>query len=245
MRSNRIILFVIVLTVLIVWQVAASRSFFVTLLISSPIRLASYFSENHVSLLGDLGHTVSVASGGLLLALLIGTCFGLIGLKFERTAWFLEGGSTIAQAIPLVVFAPFLIMLFGVGYASQIALASIMALFPWIIGLMSSMKGSKAEYDELLNLYEVPFWRRVLEVYIRHSLPNLVASIRVSSALAILGAVIAEFTGSSAGLGRNIFLGTVRLDPELIMSALVMTSTLGIIVHLALSYLEKKAGWWR
>jgi ABC-type nitrate/sulfonate/bicarbonate transport system permease component len=67
----------------------------------------------------------------------------------------------------------------------------------------------------------------------------------VAAALAVLGAVIAEFTGSASGLGRNIFLGTVRLDPELIMSALLLTSALGVAIHLALAWLARRSAWWR
>jgi ABC-type nitrate/sulfonate/bicarbonate transport system permease component len=101
------------------------------------------------------------------------------------------------------------------------ALASIMAIFPWIIGMIAAFRGTRSEFDELLTFYDVPFGDRITKVYFPHALPNLVASARVSAALAVLGAVIAEFTGSSIGLGRNIFMGTVRLEPELIMSALL------------------------
>jgi ABC-type nitrate/sulfonate/bicarbonate transport system permease component len=205
----------------IAWQLLADRIVFVRLLVSSPERIALYLYDNRATLLIDTAHTVGIAVAGLLLAMLLGTALGLLGLRHRRAASLLEAGSTVAQAIPLIVFSPFLIMIFGVGFVSQMALASIMAIFPWIIGMIAAFRGTRSEFDELLTFYDVPFGDRITKVYFPHALPNLVASARVSAALAVLGAVIAEFTGSSIGLGRNIFMGTVRLEPELIMSALL------------------------
>ena len=245
MNRYRAVLAGIAVSILVLWQVFADRIVFLRLLISSPSRIVTYLYENLNTTLIDIAHTVAVAAGGLCLAMMLGTALGVLGLRSSRAESLLEAGSTIAQAIPLIVFAPFLIMIFGVGFVSQMALASIMAIFPWIIGMIAAFRSTRGEFDELLTFYEVPFKERLTGVYFPHALPNLVTSARVSAALAILGAVIAEFTGSSIGLGHNIFMGTVRLDPELIMSALVLTSLLGILVHSALHRLERKAAWWR
>lgn len=245
MRFRWLIVVAIALAVLGLWELAARQSVFLTLLISSPSRLFNYCKANATSLVFDFLHTLMIATGGLVLALVLGSAAALTGIRYRSAASTLQGASTVAQSVPLIVFAPFLILLFGVGNASQIALASLMAIFPWIIGAISAMRSAQADFDELLLFYDVPFGSRVREVYLPYSLPVLAGAMRISAALAVLGAVIAEFTGSEIGLGRNIFLGTVRLDPELIMSALVMTSLLGVATHLLLSSMERRASWWR
>lgn len=245
MTDRRVILLVSGAASIGLWEFAARSSFFLSLLISSPSRLFQYSLAHGDTLLLDLSHTLIVAAGGLAIALVVGFSTALAGLRYRGAASFLEGASTIAQSIPLVVFAPFMILIFGVGYVSQIGLASLMAIFPCVIGVLAAMRSARAEFDELLLLYDVPFRHRVVEVYLPHALPALVGTIRISAALAVLGAVIAEFTGSATGLGRNIFLGTVRLDPELIMSALLLTSLVGVAIHLLLTKLEKRASWWR
>lgn len=227
------------------WEYAARHSIFFPLLVSSPLRLWGYLQVNARFLAIDMLHTLAVASAGLIVAMVVGISLGLLGLRSARSGRILEGFGTIAQSIPLLVFAPFAVILFGVGYTSQITLASIMATFPCMIGVISAARIARGEFEELLDFHNVPFTRRVTEVYFPYVLPSLMATFRVAASLALLGAVLAEFTGSAVGLGRNIFLGTVRLEPELMVISLLLTSILGVTVHLAISGLEKRASWWR
>ncbi|HEY0414141.1 MAG TPA: ABC transporter permease subunit [Allosphingosinicella sp.] len=245
MKLWRLLLLALIPLFLAAWEAAARSSNFLTLLISSPTRLFAYGRINATTLAYDFAHTLLIAVGGLIMALVVGGAAALAGLRYRPAANFMQGVSTVAQSIPLVVFAPFLILLLGVGTASQIGLASIMAIFPWTISVIGALRIAQYEFDELLLLYDVPFRSRVYEVYVPHALPALASSLRICASLAVLGAVLAEFTGSAVGLGRNIFLGTVRLDPELIMSALLLTSLLGIATHVILAAVERRASWWR
>lgn len=229
----------------LIWQYAADKYNFLRMLISSPSRICSFMIENSSSLLTDLFHTLFVAVVGLVLSILLGASAAFLGLRVRSAGNFFEGFSTIAQAIPLVVFAPFFVILFGVGYSSKIALAMIISVFPILIGTLGAIKSAQKEFSELLDFYEFSFMQRVWKVYVPYSMPNILSTIRIGAGLAILGAVIAEFTGSAKGLGKNVFLGTVRLEPELMMSSLILTSLLGILVHLTLVRLENSYSWWR
>ena len=148
------------------------------------------------------------------------------------------------QAIPLIVFAPFLIIIFGVGISSKAILATLMAVFPIILGSINAGNQAEAEYRELAMFYDLSPIEAVLRVYLPIMLPSVVGDIRVASSLALLGTVIAEFTGSAMGLGRNIFLGTVRVDPELLVSSLILTGLLGLFIHNAMLWIEEKTSWW-
>lgn len=231
--------------VVIIWEYLSGVSSLTRILVSSPSALFAFVSANYKGLAYDFAHTCMIAVFGLAISIIVSLTLGTLGVAVPRFGKRLELFSTVAQSVPLVVFAPFAIIAFGVGVISKVALAFLISVFPLIVGVISSARSAETEFRELVKFYRVDRLRVVWEVYFPFMLPSLVASIRIAASLAILGAVIAEFTGSQAGLGRNIYLGTVRLDAELMMSSLILTCALGIFVHFVMSALEKRVSWWR
>lgn len=233
------------LGILAAWEWAGTQISLFKILLSSPSKIAAYAVQNWQGLATDTLHTALIAALGLLMALGLGGSVAILGFLVPRLRRSIEGASTIAQAIPLVVFSPFLVILFGSGLTSKALLATIMAVFPIVIGTLSALLAAEREFQELVDLHRIGRRERLTEVYLPVALPSLISTFRVSAALAILGAVIAEFAGSAQGLGRNIFLGTVRLEPELLMISLIVTMALGATVHLALTRIERGVSWWR
>jgi NitT/TauT family transport system permease protein len=243
--GNRICVVIFILCFLVAWQVTGQYFPFFRLLLSSPFRLIVFVHSNFYGLALDFFHTVSIAAISLILSVFVGGFIGVVGASVPKVGRFLEGFSTVIQSVPLIVFAPFTVMLFGVGFASMISLAFIMAVFPMTIGVISASRQAESEFSEVLDFYDVSVVNRVIEVYVPFIMPTLIGHLRVSAGLSILGAVIAEFVGSNSGLGRDVFLGTVRLDPELMVSALLLTSMLGVGVNFLLRLAEARAQWWQ
>jgi NitT/TauT family transport system permease protein len=225
------------------WEFAGRQFSLVSILISTPLRTVRFVYENWFSLAQDLGHTFGIAAIGLFGAVVVGGLISLYAILHPRFSATVQGVATVLQAIPLIVFAPFLIILFGVGVSSKAILAAMMAVFPIVLGLINAGRQAEAEYRELAMFYDLSPLEAVLRVYLPVMFPSIVGDIRVASSLALLGAVIAEFTGSAMGLGRNIFLGTVRVDPELLVSSLILTGFLGLAIHSAMRWVEEKATW--
>src|ERR1700730_1802460 len=235
----------LVLCFLTGWQFASDLNPFVRLLVSSPAGLATFVFDKWFELLGDIVHTATIAMLGLVLATFFGGGLGILGAMSQSLGRRMTAFATLMQSVPLIVFTPFAVIAFGVGAISQVLLASIMAVFPLIIGVVSSTDRARAEYEELARLYNLSPLERVLDLYLPYMLPSIVSSMRICAGLAILGTVIAEFVGSPRGLGRNIFMGTVRIDPELMMSSLVLTLLLSLLVHHLFLIAENYASWWK
>ena len=81
-------------------------------------------------------------------------------------------------------------------------------------------------------------------VYFPLSIPNIMAGLKVAAALSVIGAIVGEFNGTKIGLGKNLFLAAKRLEPELMMSSLILSTILGGLMFLVIYLIELKIGKW-
>jgi len=82
-------------------------------------------------------------------------------------------------------------------------------------------------------------WQVFAKVQFPNAAPYLLAALKVGITLAVIGAIIGEFLGSNAGLGRQILLANSQLRTDLLFAALFMLSVLGIGLFGFIILLEK------
>ena len=70
------------------------------------------------------------------------------------------------------------------------------------------------------------------------------AGLKISATLAVIGAIVAEFNGAEVGLGKNLYLAAKRLEPDMMMNSLLLSTLLGGVVYLCISMIENKLGKW-
>ncbi len=243
--TQKVIRILIILSLLLVgWEMLGKYFPFSRLLLSSPSRIVDYLIVNRERLLLDLGHTFSVAFFGLLIASILGFLLAFFALKFKRLSKPMMFISSIAQTIPIIVFVPFLVITMGSNFYSKVILACLMSLFVILINTIVNIEKARNEYKEFLMLYDVHVTEQYTKVLIPISMASIVGSIRIAASLSVLGAVVVEFTGSTYGLGKNIFLSSVRLEPELMVISVVLCALLGAAVHYIFLKVEKKYFWW-
>ena len=71
------------------------------------------------------------------------------------------------------------------------------------------------------------------------------AGLKISATLAVIGAIVAEFNGAEIGLGKNLFLAAKRLEPDLMMSSLLLSTLLGVVFFGTIYFIEKKIINWQ
>ena len=243
-RSVFILYFSLATLALPVWEIASRSSNRVRFLISSPLHVTDFILNNSFNLLHATGVTFVEAFLGLLLASIVS--FGLIIFGFFYTGFLrlILPAMVASQVVPLIVLAPFFIIAFGIGMSSKIAMAAVLCFFPTFIGLAQGYRLIPQNVHDLLDVYQAPRQFRVWHVYLPLSLASGMAGLKVSATLSVIGAIVAEFTGSEVGLGRNLFLSTIRLQPELMMASLIGSALLGAIMYGVIHMLERKIGVW-
>lgn len=227
-----------------IWQYFGSTNQTVRLLLSSPSSVTQYFSENIVDLLTATQTTLLEAVAGLLIATAFS--FGVMILCFYRPSVmdYVLPVMVTSQVIPLIVLAPFFIILLGIGLGSKIAMAAVISFFPIFVNFAQGYRAIGANIHELMHIYDADLGFRIRNVYFPLSIGSIMAGLKVSATLAIIGAIVAEFNGAEVGLGKNLYISAKRLEPDLMMTSLILSTTVGGGLYAVILVIERWLGRW-
>ncbi len=226
------------------WNYFGSTSNTVRLYISSPILVVKYIIENYQELIKAVGITLLEASAGLILATALSFTVMIVCFVKPKLLHYILPVMVVSQVIPVIVLAPFFIIVLGIGIASKIAMAIVISFFPVFISFVQGYKAISPNIHELMSVYQAPLKFRIFHVYIPLAMPSIIAGLKVSATLAVIGAIVAEFTGAKYGIGKNLFISAIRLDPDLMMSSLLLASLMGLALYGLVVSIERKYGTW-
>lgn len=150
----------------------------------------------------------------------------------------------LVKLTPIVAVAPLFTLWFGFGAAPKIAIAALITFFPMLVnafvGLRSVDPQELAFLETLGASKSEVFWR----LRAPSALPYLFSATRVSANLALIGAVVAEWTGAERGLGRVIFVANANLDLTALFAAVLILALAGIGVNAGVGAMERRILHW-
>ena len=111
--------------------------------------------------------------------------------------------------------------------------------FPIFVNFGTGVKSIPPEILEYAYINKASTWKKITNIYFPLSASNIFAGLKIAATLSVIGAIVAEFTGAKIGLGKNLFLSSKRLEPELMMSSLILSTLLGIMLFGLIYVLEK------
>jgi len=142
------------------------------------------------------------------------------------------------QSVPKVALAPILLVWLGIGIESKLAIAWLVAFFPIVVDTSAGLQSTPRELLELARSLRASRWQVFYKVQFPAALPFVVTGSKVAVTLAVIGAVIGEFVGSSEGLGFLLLSATSQINSPLAFAALFALSALGILAYLLVAAAE-------
>ena len=149
------------------------------------------------------------------------------------------------QISPRIALAPVFLTWFGFGMSSKIVMAATICFFPVLVNVVLGLEGASADSRALMRSFGASKWETYRKLLLPTSLPATFASLKVAIALAMIGAVVAEFVGASEGLGVLIRQLSFQLEIAASFAVLIVLSLLGLVFYGATSLLEAKVVYWR
>jgi NitT/TauT family transport system permease protein len=143
------------------------------------------------------------------------------------------------QAIPVVAVAPVLSLWFGVGVVSKIAMAALLCWFPMVVNAIRGFEATTTEQKLLFTIYGTSRTQLFFKLQLPQSVRFLLSGARTSAGLAMIGAIVAEYTGANAGLGYVITQSTYRLDTPELFAAILLAALAGLTLSWALGVVER------
>jgi ABC-type nitrate/sulfonate/bicarbonate transport system permease component len=212
-----------------VWWVVSRADLVPAYLLPSP---DAVLAEIAASPGGFASHTLTTASEALA-GFLIGNALAFVTAVLLFRSRALHDFSIPLllglQAIPILALAPLLSVWLGTGEGSKIVMAAIVCYFPLLSNLLNAFRSVDRDLSELFAFHRANYGQTLTQLLIPASYPALQSGLRISGGLAVVGAIVAEFTGASRGLGYVLLNATYRFETDRLFAAIGFSMLLGIL----------------
>ncbi|MBO9520882.1 MAG: ABC transporter permease [Nocardioidaceae bacterium] len=153
----------------------------------------------------------------------------------HKTLYPLLVGSLV---VPKIAIAPLFVIWFGFGYTPKIIMVVLIAFFPVVVDMALGLTSIPPELRMLNRSMGASRWRAFWKISFPFALPNLFIGLKLAMALAIIGAIVAEFVQSSQGLGYLLLQANSTLQTPLFFAAIVALTVLGVVLYMVIELLE-------
>jgi NitT/TauT family transport system permease protein len=222
------------------WEIGARAGWIDAFFWSQPSAIANTMTIFFTT--GDAWTDISFTFRSTIFGFLIGTTAGsLLGLSF----WWSRNYAAIVQpyvicleSIPKLALAPLIILVFGIGLVSKVAVATALTLVVSTLTAYAGVKALDADSEKLFYSLGATRLQVFRKLVIPFCLPWIISVLRVNIGLALTGAIVGEFIASQHGLGRAILYAGQTYDIALVWVAVLVLSTLAMVMYAAVSWLE-------
>lgn len=210
----------------------------------SPLAVAEEIVASRGLLTRNLLVTLNEVLVGFGVAVLIGFPLAM-AIAFSRVLDRLIYPMLVAgQAVPKVAVAPIMVLWFGFGFQSNVAVAASIAVFPVVVNTALGFKSIDPDLVRLGRSMGATQLRLLRKVRVPNALPNIFVGLKLGITFAVIGAVVGEFIAGSAGLGYLIQLATGQLRTVLAFASIVVLSFLGIALFYIVEGIERVSVKW-
>jgi putative hydroxymethylpyrimidine transport system permease protein len=229
----------ILLALLAAWELYAQLSGVDPLLLPPPHEVARSLWVDR-SLLWE---SLRVTGGEMLLGILVAGAAGFalpialhMWLPLRRSVYPLL---VVSQAIPIVLIAPLLVVWLGFGIAPKLVVIGLVCFFPIVVTTLDALGRVDPELPKLLRTLDASRWRLLRYVELPAALPGLFSGAKVAVVFAPIGAVFAEWVGSSSGLGHLVQTAIPQLLTARAYAAVAILSAFAITLFGLLTLAER------
>jgi NitT/TauT family transport system permease protein len=192
-----------------------------------------------------LGVSASAFAVGLTIAIAVGLPIGiLLGRSTTLNAMF-DPFITAFNATPRLVFLPLLMLWFGIGLWSKVAIVFLGAVFPLLINTYEGVRNADKRLINVVRSFGANEWDIARLVVVPNALPFIVVGLRLAIGRAILGVVVAEFFGAQDGLGVVMVRAASSFKVDVVFAGLIVFAVLSLIMTGLVKLLEERMSRWR
>jgi NitT/TauT family transport system permease protein len=197
---------------------------------------------NFSEILEGLWSSTKVAAIGLAIAVAFGMSMAIAMSQTKLIERALFPYAVSLQAIPILAIVPLIGFWFGFGRTSRVVVCVIISLFPIIVNTLFGLQSAERDMHDLLTLHHANRLTRLRKLQFPAALPAIFAGLRISAGLSVIGAIVGDFFfgRGEAGIGQLLQRYANRLLGEQLLTAIIMSSALGVAVFLLFGWLQNR-----
>ena len=210
-----------------------------------PGLVAETLIEDWAILADALANTLEITLGALIIATVGGVGLAILFTQSKWVELSLFPFAVVLQVTPVVAIAPLILIYVDSTSVALLICAWIVAFFPILANTTLGLNSADHNLQDLFQLYGASRWQSLRYLRLPTAMPYFLGGLRIAGGLALIGAIVAEFTagtaGSGSGLAFRILEAGYRLNIPRLFAALILMSLAGIAIFLVLTLVSHLA----
>lgn len=238
---------ILAIALLSLWEILVRYGIFDEFWVSRPSAIGAtlwiFFSTGYVY--PHLYATMQEAVVGLVVGSIGGILLGFLLAQSEYITRVTQPFIFFLYSIPRIALAPLFVLWFGVGLTSKVITIFVIVFFLLLVNTMTGIRNVDPHLVRGLRAMGATRFQIARMVTLPSTLVWILAGLQIAIPNAVIGAVIAEYVGSTRGLGHLILFASSNLDTTTLLSAVTVLGAISIIISQMTTYMEARLLRWR
>ena len=232
---------------LLFWEFSVNLNWVNPLFTSSPTRIAATGFEmfRDGSIYPDLLVSAQEFVLGFGLAVLVGVPLGILMGWYSRLNAVLDPFVNALYAMPRIALMPLIIIWFGIDIWAKIAIIFLSSVFPILVNTMTGVRTMERDFVKVARSFGASDGQLFKTVALPSSVPNLLTGVRLGLGHALIGIVVGEMNGASAGVGYMMTVAGATFQTDKVMVGIVIIAGAGMALTQVLRMIEARFDAWR
>ena len=183
--------------------------------------------------------TLFEAIAGFTIGSILGALLGTVFAYSKIVARGLLPYVIAANTIPIVAVAPIIIIWFGHGLASKIAVTAFLSFFPLALNMMKGLQSYDRTVMDVFHVAAATGPQRFFKMRLPSALPYVFVGLKLNVTFSVIGAIVAEFVQADKGLGFVIMTSYRTLAMPRLWAAMLLSAVIGIVFFALIALLER------
>ena len=226
---------------IILWELLAYFNIIDVFIMSCPSRIVETLFDlaSGGELFFHIGVTTAETLIGFAIATVVGTFFGFLNWWSSKLKKISEPYLVVLNSLPKIALGPILIIWFGAGYNSIIAMTVLICVIITIITVQNAFLAVPQEQISMMQGMGASRLTIFRKLIFQASLPTTISMLKINVGLSFVGSIMGEYLVSKAGIGFLIVYGSQIFDLDLVMTCTVILLILAGLIYYGVSLLEK------
>jgi len=234
---------VLVLAVLIGgWELAARTGLIDPFFYSMPSQIwqTGVVAVTEGTVIPDTLFTFTATLAGFAIGTVGGVAIGLSFWWSRRYALVAEPFVVAFEAMPKLALAPIVVLVLGIGMSSKVAMATALVVVVQALNTYAGVKAVDGDLTRMISSLGASRWQVFTKVVVPTTLPWIISGLRVTIGLALAGAIVGEYIGSTQGIGRMIQYAGTTYEISLIWVGIAVLAALSMVLYAVVGMLERR-----
>lgn len=239
MKKNWIYSFLTFLFLITIWEISSRVIVMNQFILPPPSSIIIRIGERPDRFIFHASITLCEMAGGVLLAFTAAFPLARVMSVWNHANFVLQPIFVLMQCVPMFALAPIMVIWFGWGYTAIVIPTALMIFFPLTMNIYQGLRSTPLNLLELFRINQATAWQTFSKLQLPFALPQICSGLRISAAIAGIGAVAGEWAGAQSGLGLLMLESRRSTDLQTTFGALFCLMLLSFLFYGSVVLIEK------